>query len=79
MTLEPPSGIRNNLLRTYLSFDQSELIGATEVYRKLLFGLCLFHAVVQDRRKFGSIGWNIPYEFTTEDLNVCRKQLKSLI
>lgn len=44
-----------------------------------MFGFCLFHAIVQDRRKFGPIGWNIPYEFTNEDLIVCRKQLRMLL
>ena len=34
---------------------------------------------MQDRRKFGPIGWNIAYEFTNEDLAVCRKQLKMLL
>lgn len=31
---------------------------------------------MQDRRKFGAIGWNIPYAFTFEDFDVCRRQLK---
>ena len=34
---------------------------------------------MQDRRKFGAIGWNIGYEFTNEDLAVCRKQLRMLL
>jgi dynein heavy chain, axonemal len=38
--------------------------------------LAYFHAIIQDRRKFGSIGWNIRYEFTTEDYDVCKRQLK---
>ena len=45
-------------------------------YKKLLFAFSFFHAIVQDRRKFGSIGWNIPYAFTYEDFDVCRRQLK---
>jgi dynein heavy chain len=41
--------------------------------------LSLFHAIILDRRKFGPIGWNINYDFTTEDLVVCKRQLKMLL
>lgn len=75
MTLEPPSGLRLNILRTYEALDPKEFDDVTKVdpYKKLLFGFSFFHAIVQDRRKFGAIGWNIPYEFTNEDLSVSRR------
>ena len=78
MTLEPPTGLKLNLLRSYENMDDNELNDCKkpEVFKKLLFGFCLFHAIIQDRRKFGPIGWNIAYEFTNEDLGVCKKQLK---
>ena len=79
MTLEPPKGLRSNLLRTYATFDDKELNESTnkpEVFKKLIFAYCFFHAIVQDRRKFGPIGWNIAYDFTNEDLTVNIKQLK---
>ena len=81
MTLEPPTGLKLNLLRSYENMDDNELNDCKkpEAFKKLLFGFCLFHAIIQDRRKFGPIGWNIPYEFTNEDLGVCKKQLKTFL
>ncbi|CAE7602693.1 Dnah1 [Symbiodinium sp. CCMP2456] len=77
MTNEPPSGLRANLLRSYsaLSDELFKESNKPEIFKTLLFGFCFFHAVVQDRRKFGPIGWNIAYGFTPEDLQVCRQQL----
>jgi dynein heavy chain len=77
MTNEPPSGLRANLLRSYSIVTDKlfEESNKPEIFKNLIFGFCFFHAVVQDRRKFGPIGWNIPYGFTPEDLSVCRQQL----
>lgn len=66
-TIEPPNGIKANVLRTYSTFNEEYLASCGEKgpqWRKLLFALSLFHAVIQERRKFGALGWNIPYEFT---------------
>merc|ERR1719265_1853912 len=81
MTNEPPAGLRANLLRSYsmISDKTFEESNKPEIYKVLLFSFCFFHAVVQDRRKFGPIGWNIQYGFTPEDLQVCKQQLMTFI
>jgi len=81
MTMEPPTGLRSNMLRTWANFDNRMLNDCKKPkeYKALLFAFSFFHAIVQDRRKFGPIGWNIPYAFTFEDFDVCQKQLKAFL
>jgi dynein heavy chain, axonemal len=48
MTLEPPSGLKQNVLSTYEAMDDAEFEGCTKpvAYKKLLFGFAFFHAIV---------------------------------
>lgn len=79
VTLEPPKGLKATLLRAYDGFEEKEFNEQPDNYKKLVYGLCFFHAVIQNRKNFGPIGWNIPYEFTFEDLFVCQKQLQTML
>jgi len=71
LTTEPPRGMKANMKRTYQNISQEYLdqCAKPQIWRKLLFSLSFFHAVIQERRKFGPLGWNIRYEFNDSDLN----------
>lgn len=69
MTDEPPAGIKAGLRKSFawLNQDWIEAVNRDE-WRPLLFCLCFLHTIVQERRKFGTLGFCIPYEFNMTDL-----------
>ncbi|XP_035775701.1 dynein heavy chain 3, axonemal-like [Anopheles albimanus] len=87
MTNEAPKGLKNNMTRIFSSdplssdtFYSHAFEGELgTVWMRGVFSLVFFHAVVQERCKFGPIGWNIPYEFNESDLKISLMQLKMFI
>lgn len=67
-TNQPPAGIKAGLIRTYGSMS-TEIFDHTDnkYYLPLVFAVSFLHTIVQERRKFGALGWNIPYEFNSSD------------
>ena len=75
---EIPKGMRENVMRIYnqISNEEYDGIDPSTPERQLTFHLAFFHAVVLERLQFGSIGWNIPYEFNPSDFTISRRHLK---
>eukprot|EP00392_Amoebophrya_sp_AT5.2_P005332 g5341.t1 len=83
ITNEPPKGVKANMLRTfedmgeenYRKMEETDTSEKDQAYKRLVFALAFFHAVILQRRKFGPIGWNIPYEWMDSDFKTSREQV----
>nr|XP_046487754.1 dynein axonemal heavy chain 1-like [Neodiprion pinetum] len=85
ITVEPPRGVKANMLRAYLTqvMELEDHLNLEESkipdFKYMLFALCMFHGTLLERRKFGPLGFNIPYEFTNGDLTICISQLRMFL
>ena len=78
ITNEAPVGMKAGLNNSYnwVTQDMLDAVQRHE-WRQLLFIMCFLHSIVQERRKFGPIGWNVPYEFNQSDLSACTQFLQN--
>lgn len=71
------SSLEINLGRAMLIFFFFSLtLELQEKWRRMIFGVCFFHAIIQERKKFGPLGWNIIYEFSDNDRECCLLNLQ---
>nr|XP_054751474.1 dynein axonemal heavy chain 6-like isoform X1 [Lytechinus pictus]XP_054751475.1 dynein axonemal heavy chain 6-like isoform X1 [Lytechinus pictus] len=81
VTNEPPKGLRSNIRRAFSEMTaqdfEEHILGMS--WRKMIFGICLFHAIIQERKKFGPLGWNIKYEFNESDRECALENLKMFL
>ncbi|CAH8627144.1 unnamed protein product [Schistosoma bovis] len=69
VTNEPPKGLKANLIRALndISMESFNTHVLRNDWRKLVFGICFFHSIILERKKFGPLGWNINYDFNDSD------------
>jgi len=81
LTNEPPKGIKANLKGTYSNIKEEDFSSSSKPaeLQKLTFCLAFFHAIILERRKFGPLGWNIPYEWMNSDFEASKLHVKMYI
>merc|ERR1712159_823386 len=79
MTDEPPSGMKAGLRKSYSGFLNQDWLEAVnrDEWKPMLFALCFMHSIVQERRKFGPLGFCVPYEFNGTDLEASAMYMRN--
>ena len=77
---EPPNGLKLNLRASYAKISEDELAECPHTgFRPLTYVLAFFHAVVQERRKYGKLGWNVAYDFNETDFRISQQLVKTYL
>ena len=68
---EPPDGLGANVRSAYTKVTEEMLNECPNPeYKALIYVVSFFHATIQERKKFGKIGWNVPYDFNDSDYRI---------
>ncbi|KAL1139310.1 hypothetical protein AAG570_006296 [Ranatra chinensis] len=62
-------------LYNMISDTQFSICKCKHKYKKLLYSLCFFHAILIERKKFQQLGWNVVYSFNDSDFEVSENLL----
>lgn len=84
MTYENPIGLKANLLHSY----QTGLLNTNfydicpkqdKLFKQMLYSLTFFDVVINERKNYETIGWNVAYEFDVSDFIQSAKQLNMFL
>jgi len=82
IVFEPVQGIKLNSSKILNSTPTEYMAACPELmgpFRSLYFLLTFYHAVVNERKKYQSLGWSHPYEFTHFDNQLaCHTMLSAM-
>lgn len=75
---EPPDGLKMNMKASYGRLSE-DVLGSCRnpFFRALAYVLAFFHAAVQERRKYGKLGWNVAYDFNETDFRISFSLIKA--
>lgn len=70
---EPPKRLRDTLWRTFTTHPMANEMWLNENKKPnelnaMVYSLSFLHGIILERRNFGAIGWNHPYDFNDTDL-----------
>ena len=79
VTSEPPRGLALNVTRLLNNIIDPATFDANPLSQRFILALAFFASLIQERKKFGPLGWNIIYEWSDSDFRVSTLQLNSLL
>ncbi|TNJ26530.1 IAD-5 dynein heavy chain [Giardia muris] len=82
---EPPRGLKANVLLCYSNMQEEfhdvieEQPLCSNHWHRLIFGVSFFYASLLERKRFGSVAYNNPYEFSIPDLEISRRFIRQYL
>ena len=77
---EPPSGLQLNMRQSFSTITEEQFEECPHfAFQPLVYVLVFFHAVVQERRKYGKLEWNVSYDFNMSDFTVSMKLVSTYL
>jgi len=79
VTSEPPRGLALNISRLITNVISPYSFDSSASSQRFVLALAYFASLIQERKKFGPLGWNIIYEWSDSDFRISTLMMRSLM